>query len=611
MKKNINKSIILVSVFVLCLVLLPFTSFAAIDNTMSFKLSLTVNGSTSATVSVGDELSLQVELKRTDTKKSGTYQMYSMQDEIIFDSRYFSLIEGSIDKASGYDFHVRAMEDGERERVIISRLVNTAEGASTPDDLVIATFKLKTLNAVTDEKVKSVNYKVNTSTGDTYITTANDISITISSPGSTPPDSGGTPPGGSGGVGGLPAENGQKDSGTIQIPVTMQNSLATTTIKEQDLADFLAEITDAGPVTLDFGANTPKINTLNIPNNILQTINQAAQAEDSKIEGLKIPMANGEIEFDAAALDTVAKAAGTAGIKIVLEEATKLTPEQKAIVKEAPVYNISISSNEENIDQFNGTATIYLPYTLKAGQSPDGVVIYYVSDTGELINMKAEYDSEKQMTYFTTTHLSVYMVTYKESGALDNPSARYMDVIQDAWYREAVDFVLEKGLFVGTSDTTFKPNMAMSRAMLVTVLWRLEGEPAATSTNIFKDVAKDTWYEKAVIWASDKQVVSGFGDGSFKPNDNISREQMAAVLHRYAKMKGYDVSATNNLAAFTDAGNVSAWAAEDMKWAVGEGLISGMTTETLVPVGNATRAQVASILMRFTEKFSEESQNRI
>ena len=151
----------------------------------------------------------------------------------------------------------------------------------------------------------------------------------------------------------------------------------------------------------------------------------------------------------------------------------------------------------------------------------------------------------------------------------------------------------------GGGDTTFEPDTPMSRAMLVTVLWRMDGDPIVNSANIFTDVADDAWYADAVLWANTNGIVSGYGEGLFGPNDNITREQMAAILYRYAEFKGYDVSEIDNLEAYIDVDYVSDWALAGMEWAVGEKLITGMTATTLVPQGNATRAQVASILMRF------------
>lgn len=683
MKKVIEGNICHLLILVLCFILFSPTVSNATDSQRSYNLRLSVDGDNNTIVNVGDEITLQVKLERRDEGKKGSYALYAMQDEIIYDGSYFTLIENSKIIETGYDFNIGLMEDGIRQRIVLSRVVGAhqPQGVETEDSLVIATFKLKVISGRDEDiGIISRDYKISTEDSTTTDTiTSNNVTVTISSStvptyyavifkggtgatGTAPsmgdkekgekftlPDNtfrrsgynftgwndgtktyragdtytisghavtftaqweketgGGTPPGG----GTAPSNQPEKpkpedDKPILKVPVTMKGTAATITIEEHELDEFLTGKIVAGPVTLDFGTDAQSITTLGIPGSMLQIINEAAQTGEKKVESLKIPMAKGEIEFSAAALDTVTKAAGTAELEVTLEEAIGLTVEQRAIVKDAPVYNISVESKGKKIDQFDGEVTIYLPYTLKAGQSSDGVVVYYVGDDGELIDMKAKYDPVKKVAYFTTTHLSVYIVDYKEAEKLDGPSARYVDVAQDAWYREAVDFALQKGLFVGTSDTTFEPNTAMSRAMLVTVLWRLEGEPAVSLTDIFKDVVKGAWYEKAVDWASANQIVSGYGDGVFGPDDNISREQMAAILYRYAELKNYDVIATGSLTAFTDAGDISSWAVKEIKWAVAEGLISGMTESTLAPTGNATRAQVATILMRFVENVVE------
>jgi len=139
----------------------------------------------------------------------------------------------------------------------------------------------------------------------------------------------------------------------------------------------------------------------------------------------------------------------------------------------------------------------------------------------------------------------------------------------------------------------------------VTVLHRLEGSPAVTGANNFTDVKNGEWYTNAVIWANANDIVSGYGNGLFGTNDPITREQMAAILYRYAGYKGYDVTAAANLSAYTDAADISGWAEKAMRWANAEGLITGRTTTTLVSGGTATRAEVASILNRFVEGFVE------
>lgn len=178
--------------------------------------------------------------------------------------------------------------------------------------------------------------------------------------------------------------------------------------------------------------------------------------------------------------------------------------------------------------------------------------------------------------------------------------AEYDDVNPGDWFYPAVQFVSERGIMVGTG-ASFEPDAAASRAMLVTILYRLEGEPAVSSANPFSDAADDQWYTDAVIWASENGIVSGYGNGFFGPTDPVTREQFAVILYRYAQYKGYDTGAEADISGYTDASSVSSWAKTAMKWACAEGLISGRTATELVPSGNAMRAEAAAILMRFIE----------
>ena len=184
-------------------------------------------------------------------------------------------------------------------------------------------------------------------------------------------------------------------------------------------------------------------------------------------------------------------------------------------------------------------------------------------------------------------------------------SSRFTDVDENLWYCEGINYIVSAGLFNGTSDTTFEPNADMTRAMLVTVLWRLDTQPNPTASNTFADVASGTWYTDAVAWAAENDIVQGYDEDTFGPNDSITREQMAAILYRYASYKGYDLTAANDLAGYTDSGNVSAWALTAIKWAVAEELITGVSSTSLDPAGNASRAQVATILMRFVENITK------
>lgn len=176
----------------------------------------------------------------------------------------------------------------------------------------------------------------------------------------------------------------------------------------------------------------------------------------------------------------------------------------------------------------------------------------------------------------------------------------FTDVSRTSWFYADAAFVYEKGLFSGTDSSTFSPDASMTRAMLVTVLYRLEGQPAVTGNSSFADVKSGVYYERAVIWAAANGIVTGTGSASFSPDAKVTREQLAAILYRYGKYRKLDTSANAKLNGFSDADNVSGYASAALGWAVAEGLVNG-DSGRLTPKGNATRAQVAAIFHRFVE----------
>ena len=180
----------------------------------------------------------------------------------------------------------------------------------------------------------------------------------------------------------------------------------------------------------------------------------------------------------------------------------------------------------------------------------------------------------------------------------------FSDVKAGDWFYDAVLYTYENGLMSGTGAAAFSPNQTLTRAMVAQVLYSMEGAPAG-GTSTFTDVAAGTWYASAVNWAAANGVVSGYGDGTFGPNDNVTREQVAMILYSFAKSKGYDVSEKASLSSFADMSSVSTYAQEAMSWAAGAGLISGMGNNTIVPQGSATRAQFAVMLMQFCEEIAK------
>lgn len=180
----------------------------------------------------------------------------------------------------------------------------------------------------------------------------------------------------------------------------------------------------------------------------------------------------------------------------------------------------------------------------------------------------------------------------------DEAELPFEDVSESEWFYSVIKYVYENGIMVGTSDTLFEPNITVSRAMVVTTLWRIEGEPLANQNNPFTDVNVD-WYEEAIAWAAENKIVLGYGDELFGPEDAVTREQMATILYRYAEYSGADVSAQNSLNGYTDAQLISSYALQSMQWANAMGLITGRTGTTLEPDGTATRAELAAVLCRY------------
>ena len=180
----------------------------------------------------------------------------------------------------------------------------------------------------------------------------------------------------------------------------------------------------------------------------------------------------------------------------------------------------------------------------------------------------------------------------------------FTDVAKDAWYFPAVEYVFNNGLMNGTTATTFAPNVNLNRAMMAAVLYNMEGQPACDKSGLFSDVADGKWYTDAVNWAASNNIVSGMPDGTYAPDQALTREQMASILYRYAEYKGIDVSSRADLSTFTDGTTVSPWAQDVVQWAVAEKLMSGNGNE-LQPKGTASRAQVATVLMNYCENVAK------
>lgn len=254
----------------------------------------------------------------------------------------------------------------------------------------------------------------------------------------------------------------------------------------------------------------------------------------------------------------------------------------------------------------NGTApknTGISDYKLKSG---DSITLYYTND----------YTTEEETKSWGGGHGSSGSNT-ADTPKDDTPSAEentdtpktdgkslenITDVGTDAWYFDAVRYVIEGKLMKGISEKEFAPEANLTRAMFVTILHRAENEPEAQG-KVFSDVPNGDWFSNAVAWASSFGIVSGISDTEFAPDDNITREQMAVIMFRYAKYKGVDVSVgeDTNILSYSDSDEISDYAAEALQWTAGSGIMSGKSSTTLNPLDNATRAETAAVIMRFIE----------
>ena len=267
------------------------------------------------------------------------------------------------------------------------------------------------------------------------------------------------------------------------------------------------------------------------------------------------------------------------------------------ITKPSDVENGSIKVSDSKAEKGD---TVTITVTPDEGYELDELAVY--DEDGDEIDLEDEGDGEYT---FKMPEGDVEIEVSFAAVEDETVKANFADVAADAWYADAIQYVFENGMMSGTSETTFSPNLPTTRGMIVTILYRLENEPAVTGTTAFTDVAADQYYADAVAWAAQNGIVAGIDATTFAPNKAITREQMAAILYRYAQFKDYDVSAKADLSVYTDAASVGAYATDAMAWANGAQLITGTSATTLSPAGNATRAQVAAILMRFCENIAK------
>lgn len=315
------------------------------------------------------------------------------------------------------------------------------------------------------------------------------------------------------------------------------------------------------------------------------TIHAPGTTDSTTVNGVSVNLEKGQLDADTVL--NVYRVVNTENVS--LGQATQ-------DIKKGELYNIAFTKNTQPV-QPNGMVTVRIP--IPDYFVTDACTVFRQEKNGTWTPLKARL--EGNYITFETDHFSLYSVVNKDKGMTTYSKLPFSDVRIADWFYNDVKYVYKKGMMAGTAADVFAPNATTTRAMIVTILYRLEGSPAVTGTSAFVDVPAGQWYTDAVNWAAANQIVKGTSATTFAPNDSITREQMAAILYRYAQYKGYDVTKKADLSGYSDNSQVSAYAKDALAWANAAKLINGVTNTTLAPQGNATRAQVSAILHRFCD----------
>ena len=368
------------------------------------------------------------------------------------------------------------------------------------------------------------------------------------------------------------------DENSVSISASVSGGTATMSEPtDKELEKVIGAGVETGEVVINMSGLNDSVTTAAIPASTVKAVEKAVSDTTNDASALTIKLPNATATFDAAAVSAIANQAKESSLALNVEEVavSKLASAQQSALKGLDVQeaiSVTLKSGTAAISDFKGgSATVSVSYTLKAGQNARGIVVWYVAGDGTLTEIPAAYANGT--VTFTTTHFSDYVIAYDAARAAACPQdstcpiAAFADADATAWYHDGVHWALENGAMSGYDNPIgkgklFTPNSDTTRAMVAQILWNLEGKPAYVGMSEYGDVDNEAWYGPAIRWASAEGIVTGYenptGTGMlFDPDGAVTREQLAAMLYRYAQYKKADVSASANLSSFGDAGAVS------------------------------------------------------
>ena len=427
------------------------------------------------------------------------------------------------------------------------------------------------------------------------------------------PSGGGSSSGSSGGSSSTPAVTVPVSGSGDTVHVSASVSGSTAEVKEIKSAELDKIGTDSA-VVIDLSGLNKGVTGVTLSTDTIDSICK------TEADGVTVKLPSAELRVDRQTLAAVTEQAAGSKIRLVVEPDSTargtMTAAQKSTLagmKNAAALEAYFVSNNTRIHDFKGgSVELSIPY-----RANGAIRAWFLKEDGNREPVSARYDKENAQLILH--HFSHYVIEELDSSAAYTVCAKddscplraFGDLTATAWYHDGVHYCLENGLMRGVSGGKFLPDGSTTRAQLVTILWRLEGSPETTGAVRFGDTAGGAWYTEAVRWAVGCGVVKGYDNECFGPDDAVTREQMAAILYRYAQHKGYDVSAgeDTNILSFDDAFAVSEYAIPAMQWACGSGMVHGIARDgrmLLAPRDTTTRAQTATLLMRFQSAFAKE-----
>lgn len=390
------------------------------------------------------------------------------------------------------------------------------------------------------------------------------------------------------------------------VTSTVTNGTANVTVSQSTVADVIKKAqeeakkngSEKNGIAVEIKVDTRNSNANNLSANLPKAT--VAELVKEQVKGVSLNTDLGKMSLDLETLKTIQKQVGAdVNVSVKKVDNSTLSAQAKAVVGNRPVFDFAITgTNGTKVTNFeDGKITVSIPYTLDAREKAENVVAYYIDNEGKVQEMpNCVYDEKTKTLSFVTDHFSMYAVGYKADTA-----TTFTDIATH-WAKEEIQFVTEKGLFSGTAQGKFSPNVSMTRGMFVTVLGRLAKADVSSYTNSsFTDVKKNAYYSPYIQWAGEKGIVKGISETGFAPDQSITREQMAVIMASYAKATGFELPQVNKESTFADNGQISSYAKEAVKQMQMAGILDGKDGNKFDPKGTATRAEVSAVLKRFAE----------